>query len=81
MLDGTSSDEQVEVGKIHRFLLGSLLNGTFTGNSGSMIGIARNAIRNQLSLSTEFPVERLNTAVARCGRIASFNQNNLGALL
>lgn len=79
-LDSSSSDEIGDARKVHRFLLGSLLNGAFTGNSDQMLGVARSAMRDELAKDVRFPSERLTTVLARRGRIAAFDENNLGSL-
>jgi hypothetical protein len=80
ILDGSSAFEAVNAGRIHRFLLGALLNGSFSGTSDTAIGAARVAVREGLKENDDFPADRLAAALERSGRITSFDERNFEAL-
>jgi hypothetical protein len=79
-LDGSSAFEAANASRVHRFLLGALLNGAFSGTSDAAIGYARTAVREGLAHSADFPGAPLSDALARRGRISSFDERNMGSL-
>ncbi|WP_018687719.1 DUF262 domain-containing protein [Ahrensia kielensis] len=79
-LDGSSAFETENVANIQSFLLGSLLNGTFSGTSDQAISTSRGLIRDALRTQADFPLVELVSGLARRGRLASFNEENIPAL-
>ncbi|MGQ7794321.1 DUF262 domain-containing protein [Faunimonas sp. B44] len=80
-LDGSTPFEVRNSANIHRFLVGSLLNGAFSGTSDQAISISRGIIREALRTGQDFPFAELNSGLARRGRLATFNEENSGGVL
>lgn len=80
-LDGTTPFEAANASRIHRWLLGSLLNGAFGGSSDQTIGAARSIIQESLKAGADFPYEALVRGLALRGRFTSFDDNNIDAIL
>lgn len=66
---------------VQRWLIGSLLNGVFGGNSDTTISAARATVREALETSEDFPYRTLVDALARRGRLTEFDDNNIESLL
>jgi hypothetical protein len=79
-LDGTSAFDAKNVALVQRFLLGSLLNGAFSGTSDQAISVARGLIKEALRTDNDFPASELISGLARRGRLASFNEDNIHSL-
>jgi hypothetical protein len=81
-LDGSTSFEAQNAQRIHRWLLGSLINNVFGGNSDQTIGASRSIIRDALAGSEEFPYADLVDGLKkRRGRVVNFDDQNLDSLL
>jgi hypothetical protein len=80
-LDGSTPFETENAGRIHRWLLGCLLNGVFGGASDQTIGTARSILRDGLKISHDFPSRALELGLASRGRITTFDDNNIEAVL
>ncbi|GGK28365.1 DUF262 domain-containing protein [Salinarimonas ramus] len=80
-LDGSTPFETRNAGKIHRWLVGSLLNGVFGGNSDSTIGRARAILQAERGPDADFPVRPLVRGLASRGRVAGFDEAAIDALL
>ncbi|WP_036261529.1 GmrSD restriction endonuclease domain-containing protein [Methylocapsa aurea] len=81
-LDGSTPFEVHNAQLIHRWLLGSLLNEVFGGNSDQTIGVSRSIIRESLRASNDFPYDDLVAGLQkRRGRVVNFDDQNLEALL
>jgi len=80
-LDGTTPFESMNANKIHRWLLGSLINNVFGGNSDQTIGASRAIIREELASSGDFPYAGLVEGLKRRGRVVNFDDQNLESLL
>jgi hypothetical protein len=80
-LDGTTPFESRNADRIHRWLLGSLLNNVFGGNSDQTIGTCRAIIRETLTSSIDFPYQELVEGLKRRSRIITFDDQNLDSLL
>ena len=81
-LDGSTSFETRNSQRVHRWLLGSLINNVFGGNSDQTIGISRAIIREALTGSEDFPYSELVDGLRkRRGRVVNFDDQNLDALL
>lgn len=79
-IDGTTPFETRNVVNIQKFLIGSLLNGAFSGTSDQAISTSRGIIRDALGTDTDFPTSVLVTGLARRGRLATFNEDNIHGL-
>ncbi|RWP78301.1 DUF262 domain-containing protein [Mesorhizobium sp.] len=79
-LDGSTPFEVRNAARIHRFLIGCLLNGAFSGTSDQAISASRNIIRDALSNEREFPLGELVAGLARRGRLATFNDDNVAGV-
>lgn len=66
---------------IQLWLIGSLINGVFGGQSDSTIGTARAIIKESLRSSEEFPYQALVDGLAKRGRLTEFDDNNVESLL
>lgn len=80
-LDGTTPFEAHNLSSIHRFLLGCLLNGAFSGTSDQAISSSRGIIREALRTQEDFPLNELVTGLARRGRLATFTEENAAGIL
>ena len=80
-LNGSTSFEALNSQHIHRWLLSSLLNGVFGGNSDRTIAAARSIIRSSLTTGTDFPYKKLVTGLTSRGRIAGFDDSNIEEVL
>lgn len=80
-LDGSTSFEAENAKRIHRWLLGSLLNGVFGGSSDQTIGTARSILQDALKTSKDFPYRALVRGLASRGRITGFDDNNVDSVL
>lgn len=72
---GSTPFEVQNAARVHRFLLGALLNATFGGSSDQTIQAARGIIREALRLDRDFPLQELEIGLARKGRNISFRDN------
>ena len=79
-LDGTTSFEARNAVLVQKFLLGSLLNGAFSGTSDQAISISRGLIKEALRSKADFPTADLVSGLARRGRLATFNDDNIHSL-
>jgi len=79
-LDGTTSFEARNAVLVQKFLLGSLLNGAFSGTSDQAISISRGLIKESLRSKADFPTADLVSGLARRGRLATFNDDNIHGL-
>lgn len=66
---------------IQRWLIGSLINGVFSGNSDATLGSARSIIKEELINSVDFPYRQLVDGLAQRGRLTEFDGNNIDSLL
>lgn len=80
-LDGSTPFEIVNSGRIHRWLLGSLLFGVFGGSSDQMIAASRTVLRDALVEGDDFPAEALARTAAAAGKVSGFDDNNLERVL
>jgi hypothetical protein len=80
-LDGSTPFEVSNAIRIHRWLIGSLLNGVFGGSSDSTIGTSRSIIQSSLANSRDFPYRALVEGLARRGRLVNFDDNNLEGVI
>jgi uncharacterized protein with ParB-like and HNH nuclease domain len=81
-LDGSTPFEVQNAQCIHRWLLGSLINNVFGGNSDQTIGASRSIIRESLLRSRDFPYADLVDGLKkRRGRVVNFDDQNLDSLL
>lgn len=80
-LDGSTPFESSNAMRIHRWLVGSLLNGVFGGSSDQTIGTSRNIIQQSLTSDRDFPYRALVEGLARRGRLVNFDDNNVDGLL
>ncbi|MDF3811793.1 MULTISPECIES: DUF262 domain-containing protein [Rhodopseudomonas] len=81
-LDGSTSFEAKNSQRVHRWLLGCLINNVFGGNSDQTIGVSRAIIRESLENSEDFPYfELIDGLKKRRGRVVNFDDQNLDALL
>jgi hypothetical protein len=67
--------------RIHRWLIGSLLNGVFGGSSDQTIGVSRTIIQGSLVSGRDFPYRPLVDGLARRGRLVNFDDNNVDGVL
>ncbi len=79
-LDGTSAFDARNAVLVQKFLLGSLLNGAFSGTSDQAISVSRGLIKETLRTNHDFPASELISGLARRGRLASFNEDNIHSL-
>lgn len=79
-LDGTSAFDARNAVLVQKFLLGSLLNGAFSGTSDQAISVSRGLIKETLCTNDDFPASELISGLARRGRLASFNEDNIHSL-
>jgi hypothetical protein len=80
-LDGSTPFESSNAMRIHRWLIGSLLNGVFGGSSDQTIGTSRTIIQESLVNGRDFPYRPLVDGLARRGRLVSFDDNNVDGVL
>jgi hypothetical protein len=80
-LDGSTPFESSNAMRIHRWLIGSLLNGVFGGSSDQTIGASRTIIQESLVNGRDFPYRPLVDGLARRGRLVSFDDNNVEGVL
>jgi hypothetical protein len=80
-LDGSTPFESSNAMRIHRWLIGSLLNGVFGGSSDQTIGTSRTIIQESLVKGRDFPYRPLVDGLARRGRLVSFDDNNVDGVL
>ncbi|WP_051521176.1 DUF262 domain-containing protein [Rubellimicrobium mesophilum] len=79
--DGSTPAEVLARWAMHKFLIGALVNGAFSGTSDLAISTCRGTIRDALRLSTDFPLAQLVTALGRSNRMATFTPDTLGRVL
>jgi hypothetical protein len=80
-LDGSTQFEAANAKRIHHWLLGSLLNGAFSGSSDQTIGTARSIIHEALKTEKDFPYRALVQGLASRGRATAFDENNIEGVL
>ncbi|OAS23707.1 GmrSD restriction endonuclease domain-containing protein [Methylobacterium platani] len=80
-LDGTTPFEAANARHIHRWLLGSLLNGVFGGSSDRTIGVARAILQEALKDGRDFPHRALVQGLASRGRAIALDDNNIEGVL
>jgi uncharacterized protein with ParB-like and HNH nuclease domain len=80
-LDGTTVYEAKNRTLIQRFLLGALINGTFSGTSDAAIALARGVLKDHLREDEDFPGRKLAAELTRRGRIATFSKESIGHFL
>lgn len=80
-LDGSTPFEAANSRRIHRWLLGSLLNGVFGGSSDQTIGTARSILQASLKTGPDFPYLPLVQGLATRGRVTRFDDNNIERVL
>lgn len=81
-LDGCSSFDAANRERIRRWLLSALFNGAFGGNSDQTIGVCRDAIRDSMIFSRDFPIERLAEDMrSRRSRHLAFDDEGINKLL
>jgi len=80
-LDGSTPFEAANAKRIHHWLLGSLLNGVFSGSSDQTIGTARAILQNAIKTGQDFPYRALVQGLASRGRVTEFDDNNIDGLL
>jgi uncharacterized protein with ParB-like and HNH nuclease domain len=79
-LDGSTPFESTNARLIQRWLIGSLLNGVFSGSSDQTISASRALIKEGLITGRDFPFDSLVRGLARRGRIAFFDDTNVEGL-
>jgi uncharacterized protein with ParB-like and HNH nuclease domain len=80
-LDGSTPFEAANAKRIQNWLLGSLLNGVFSGTSDRTIGLSRSILQNSLKTGRDFPYRALIQGLATRGRVTSFDDNNIENIL
>ena len=80
-LDGSTSFEAANAKSLHQWLLGSLINGVFSGSSDQTISVARAIIKESLKSGQQFPYRELVEGLASRGRLVAFDENNIEGLL
>ncbi len=80
-LDGSTPFEAKNSKLIHRWLLGSLLNGVFAGNSDNTIKLSRSIFQEALKTGQDFPYQALVQGLVSRGRVTTFDDNNIEGLL
>jgi hypothetical protein len=81
-LDGSSSFDSVNRERIRRWLSSALFNGAFGGNSDQTIGVCRDAIRQAMHSSRDFPIVQLADDMrTRRGRYLAFDEEGVRKLL
>jgi hypothetical protein len=80
-LDGSTQFEATNAKRIHHWLLGSLLNGVFSGSSDQTIGTAQTIIHEALKTEKDFPYRALVQGLASRGRVTAFDENNIEGVL
>lgn len=80
-LDGSTPFEAKNARRIHRWLLGSLLNGVFGGSSDQTIGTARSVLQETLRTERDFPYYPLIQGLSSRGRVTKFDDNNIDRIL
>ncbi|MDQ2095635.1 DUF262 domain-containing protein [Rhodalgimonas zhirmunskyi] len=78
---GSTPEETSNRKYVHRFLLGALINGAFSGTSDRAISGCRGVLRDHLRASSDFPLLKLVEELGNQGRLATFNTDNLRRLL
>jgi hypothetical protein len=80
-LDGSTPFEAANAKRIHLWLVGSMLNSVFSGNSDRAIGVSRTIVQEALKTGQDFPYRALVHGLAFRGRANSFDENNIEAVL
>jgi uncharacterized protein with ParB-like and HNH nuclease domain len=75
-LRGTTPFDKQNASAIRQWLLMTLLNNVFGGSSDTMLQTIREVLQKHGSAGADFPVANINAAIARQGRVSSFDQNN-----
>jgi hypothetical protein len=76
-LDGSTPFEAANSKRIHRWLLGSLLNGVFGGSSDQTIGVARAIVLEAFKNGQDFPYRALVEGLARSRVTDFFDDHNI----
>jgi hypothetical protein len=66
---------------VRRWLLMALLNNVFGGSSDTMLQIIREVLQKQGTEGKSFPVDAINTTIAKTGRSAAFDPNSVDRIL
>lgn len=72
---GTTTFDVINSKKIHRWLLISLLNNIFGGNSDGTIGLSREIVKEELGNSIDFPTDRLLLGLKTQGKYSSLDDD------
>jgi hypothetical protein len=80
-LNGSTPFEAANAERIHQWLLSSLLNGVFGGNSDLTIATARTILHESLRSTRDFPSRSLVHGLARRGRVTDFDDNTIEGIL
>jgi hypothetical protein len=78
---GSSEFERVNARKMHRWLVQSLLTGSFAGSSDRTITLARRTIRDSLATDRNFPETALYAALATSGRLSRLDARGIEEVL
>jgi len=72
---GTTKFDVINSREIHRWLLISLLNNIFGGNSDNTIGLSREIVKDELGKSVDFPAGLLLMGLKTHGKYSSLNDD------
>ncbi|ESZ30425.1 DUF262 domain-containing protein [Mesorhizobium sp. L2C084A000] len=82
LLEGSTAFDSRNAERIRRWLVSSLLNGVFGGNSDGTIGASRNTIHSSLTVDKEFPLTELYSALTKQRkRAANINAESLANVI
>lgn len=80
-LDGTTVFEKDNQAIIRKWLLVSLLNNLFGGNSDRTIGISREVVKEELLHSDNFPIKKLLLSLKTHGKFSSLDEDFIESIL
>jgi uncharacterized protein with ParB-like and HNH nuclease domain len=81
MLRGTTPFDKRNASHARQWLLMAMLNNVFGGSSDTMLQIIREVLQEHGGEGNDFPVDKINMAVAKQGRSASFDQRTVNDIL
>jgi hypothetical protein len=81
LLLGTTTFDVINSREIHRWLLITLLNNIFGGNSDSTIGLSREIVKDELSKSFDFPTDLLLIGLKTHGKYSSLNDDFIDEIM
>jgi uncharacterized protein with ParB-like and HNH nuclease domain len=80
-LQGTTISDASNAKKIHRWLLISLLNGTFNGFPDRTISLSRTILKEHLEKSLDFPADSMLLGLRTLGSYSSFGDDFIDHIL